>query len=221
MHLGWQAKQRPDAIAVIESGGRTVTYAELDARSRQLAAAFGLRPGDAIAIRMPSGAAYLEVAWAAQRSGLLYSRSTPISSPPRSRRWRRASCSSPRRRTSACSRRPARGSSRSARGASSRSLAEAGIPLAAGTDAPYGSADPWAVLRAAVERSGGEAVARRAALDLFAGEPQHASRVRRLAGGSVADLCLLHVPLKEALDLMSADVVRVTFVGGRRSTPPE
>ncbi|MFF3658489.1 AMP-binding protein [Streptomyces olivochromogenes] len=75
MHLGWQAKQRPDAIAVIESGGRTVTYAELDARSRQLAAALGLRPGDAIAIRMPSGAAFLEVAWAAQRSGLLY---TPV-----------------------------------------------------------------------------------------------------------------------------------------------
>ncbi|MFD8216609.1 hypothetical protein ACFV2U_23370 [Streptomyces sp. NPDC059697] len=39
--------------------------------------------------------------------------------------------------------------------------------------------------------------------------------------GSVADLCLLHVPLKEALDLMSADVVRATFVGGQRITPQE
>jgi predicted amidohydrolase YtcJ len=102
-----------------------------------------------------------------------------------------------------------------------RSLAEAGIALAAGTDAPYGSADPWAVMRAAVERSGGEAVDRRTALDLFAGEPQHPSRVRKLAVGSVADLCLLHVPLKEALDLMSADVVRATFVGGQRITPQE
>ncbi|MEU1029246.1 hypothetical protein ABZ402_10955 [Streptomyces mirabilis] len=62
---------------------------------------------------------------------------------------------------------------------------------------------------------------RRAALDLFAGEPQRPCRVRRLAVGSVADLCLLHVPLKEALDLMSADVVRATFVGGLRITPPE
>jgi predicted amidohydrolase YtcJ len=102
-----------------------------------------------------------------------------------------------------------------------RSLAEAGIPLAAGTDAPFGTADPWAAMRAAVERAGGEAMDRRAAMDLFAGEPRHPSRARRLTVGTVADLCLLHVPLKEALDLMSADVVRATFVGGRRITPPE
>jgi hypothetical protein len=42
-----------------------------------------------------------------------------------------------------------------------------------------------------------------------------------LTVGSIADLCLLHVPLKQALDLMSADVVRATFVGGRRITPTE
>ncbi|WP_329360607.1 AMP-binding protein [Streptomyces sp. NBC_01483] len=75
MHLGGQAKQRPDAIAVIESGGRTVTYAELDAWSRHLAAALDLKPEDAVAIRMPSGAAFLEVAWAARRFGL---RRTPV-----------------------------------------------------------------------------------------------------------------------------------------------
>jgi hypothetical protein len=76
-------------------------------------------------------------------------------------------------------------------------------------------------MRAAVERAGGEAMDRRAAMDLFAGEPRHPSRARRLTVGTVADLCLLHVPLKEALDLMSAEVVRATFIGGRRITPPE
>ncbi|MFJ1608807.1 hypothetical protein ACIOHS_36470 [Streptomyces sp. NPDC088253] len=42
-----------------------------------------------------------------------------------------------------------------------------------------------------------------------------------MAVGSVADLCRLHVPLKEALDLMSADVVCATFVGGGLITPPK
>lgn len=52
-----------------------------------------------------------------------------------------------------------------------RTLAEAGIPVAAGTDAPYGTADPWAVMRAAVGRDDRESIAPRAALDLFLGEP--------------------------------------------------
>lgn len=102
-----------------------------------------------------------------------------------------------------------------------RTLAEAGIPVAAGTDAPFGSADPWAVMRAAVERGRGEAVDRWAALALFSGEPGLPGRARRVTVGSAADLCLLHVPLKEALDLLSADVVRAAFVGGRRITPQE
>jgi long-chain acyl-CoA synthetase len=71
-HLGWHAERTPGAAAVIESGGGTVTYGELDARSRRLAAALGMSPGESIAIRMPNGAALLEVAWAAQRSGLYY-----------------------------------------------------------------------------------------------------------------------------------------------------
>ncbi|MFE2519284.1 AMP-binding protein [Streptomyces mirabilis] len=91
MHLGWRVKRRPDAIAVIESGGRTVTYAELDTRSRQVAAALDLRPGGALAIRMPCGAAFLEVAPSVPASAVR--RSTPTSSPPRSTRRPRASCS--------------------------------------------------------------------------------------------------------------------------------
>ena len=57
----------------------TVTYAELDARSNRLAQLFhaaGLRPKDHVAIFLENDARYMEVAWAAQRSGLYY---TPIS----------------------------------------------------------------------------------------------------------------------------------------------
>lgn len=100
-----------------------------------------------------------------------------------------------------------------------RTLAEAGIPVAAGTDAPYGTADPWAVMRAAANRDDGEHVDPVTALRLFTGEPQHPARSRRLEVGAVADLCLLHVPLREALDVLSAEVVRAAFVAGRPITP--
>ncbi|WP_037821059.1 amidohydrolase family protein [Streptomyces sp. NRRL B-3229] len=102
-----------------------------------------------------------------------------------------------------------------------RTLAEAGIPIAAGTDAPYGTADPWAVMRAAVGRDDGEAIGRRAALDLFLGEPGRPARPRRVAVGTVADLCLLHVPLREALDALSSEAVRAAFVGGSPVVPPD
>ncbi|MFJ2158646.1 amidohydrolase family protein [Streptomyces sp. NPDC087856] len=100
-----------------------------------------------------------------------------------------------------------------------RTLTEAGVPLAAGTDAPYGTPDPWAVMRAATEREDGERLQPRAALRLFTGEPQHPARERRLAVGSDADLCLLHVPLREALRTLTGELVRATYVLGRRIGP--
>ncbi|MFJ2887145.1 amidohydrolase family protein [Streptomyces sp. NPDC087305] len=100
-----------------------------------------------------------------------------------------------------------------------RTLTEAGVPLAAGTDAPYGTSDPWAVMRAATEREDGERLQPRAALRLFTGEPQHPARARRLAVGSDADLCLLHVPLREALRTLTGELVRATYVLGRRIGP--
>ncbi|MET7685275.1 amidohydrolase family protein [Streptomyces sp. NPDC005423] len=96
-----------------------------------------------------------------------------------------------------------------------RSLADAGVPLAAGTDAPYGTHDPWAVMRAAATRDDGERISPRQALDLFLGAPEQPARARRLRVGAAADLCLLRVPLAEALDTFSADVVRAAYVGGR------
>jgi predicted amidohydrolase YtcJ len=95
-----------------------------------------------------------------------------------------------------------------------RSLAEAGIPVAAGTDAPFGSSDPWAVMRAAVERGNGEGLEPRAALALFSGEPGLPGRPRRVAVGADADLCLLSGTLRDALDLLSGEIIRAVFAKG-------
>ena len=70
------AEDTPEAAALVMAGsGETVTYAQLEDRSRRLAAALrtrGVAAGDHIAILMENNRAYLEVAWAAQRSGLYY-----------------------------------------------------------------------------------------------------------------------------------------------------
>ncbi len=75
-HPGARAREHPDRPAVIMTGSGTVTtYAELDERSNRLAHAFrraGLGPGDHVALMMVNGSAFLEAAWAAQRSGLHY-----------------------------------------------------------------------------------------------------------------------------------------------------
>lgn len=101
-----------------------------------------------------------------------------------------------------------------------RSLTAAGIPVAAGTDAPYGTDDPWAVMRAAVARAAvargaGEALEPAAALRLFTGEPDRPGTPRRIRPGSRADLCLLHTPLRDALDVLSADLVRRIWIDGQ------
>ena len=70
------AEDTPEAAALVMAGsGETVTYAQLEDRSRRLAAALrarGVAAGDHIAILMENNRTFLEVAWAAQRSGLYY-----------------------------------------------------------------------------------------------------------------------------------------------------
>jgi long-chain acyl-CoA synthetase len=72
----WHASRTPDAPAIVMgSTGETVTYAELEDRSSRFARvlrARGVGPGDHIAVLMENNRAFLEVAWAAQRSGLYY-----------------------------------------------------------------------------------------------------------------------------------------------------
>ena len=104
-----------------------------------------------------------------------------------------------------------------------RSLLDAGVALAAGTDAPFGDADPWAAIRAAVERrtvdgevlGAGERVDGRTALGLFLGHPDEPARERRIAPGEPGDLCVLDGPLESVLADPRADRVAATVVAGR------
>jgi long-chain acyl-CoA synthetase len=72
----WHAARAPDAPAIIMGASGAVTsYAELEDHSARFARALrsrGLVEGDHVAIAMENNATFLEVAWAAQRSGLHY-----------------------------------------------------------------------------------------------------------------------------------------------------
>lgn len=74
MYPGHWATQFPDKPAVINSAtGQTLTYAQLNDRSNQLAQLMydlGLRRGDHCAIFMENDIRYFETVWAALRSGL-------------------------------------------------------------------------------------------------------------------------------------------------------
>lgn len=103
-----------------------------------------------------------------------------------------------------------------------RSLIEAGLPLAGGSDAPFGSADPWAAMAAAVSRrtregrviGAEEALSPEQALALYLAAPLDLARERRIAEGALADLCLLDRPWAQARETLSSAQVRATFVSG-------
>lgn len=81
MYPGQHVAQTPDKPAIVMAGtGRTLTYAELDARANQLANLFraqGLAPGDHIALFMENHADLVVTMSAAERCGLFY---TPVNS---------------------------------------------------------------------------------------------------------------------------------------------
>ena len=103
---------------------------------------------------------------------------------------------------------------------------DAGIPLAAGTDAPFGEPDPWAAMRAAVARrtasgvvvGAEEGLTPERALELFTTadlDPGGGPRTVRV--GAVADLCLLRLPWKEARLRLDCGDVAGTWVAGECS----
>jgi predicted amidohydrolase YtcJ len=100
---------------------------------------------------------------------------------------------------------------------------DAHVPLGAGTDAPFGDADPWLAMRAAVERrtdSGiclgpAERLTPERALALFTSPPgAPGGAPRPIAVGSPADLCLLDRPWSAArIDLCSSHVAATVRAG--------
>lgn len=74
LHPVRHAETMPDRAAyVMAATGETVSWAELDARANQgaqLIRSLGLKHGDGIAVLMDNSARYLEVMWAAERTGV-------------------------------------------------------------------------------------------------------------------------------------------------------
>jgi predicted amidohydrolase YtcJ len=96
---------------------------------------------------------------------------------------------------------------------------DAGVRLAAGSDAPFGGMDPWAAMAAAVDRpagfGAGEALTPEAALALFLGDPDDpGGPARQVAMGAVADLCLLDRGWEAARADLGAVGVRATLAAG-------
>ncbi|MCB1676467.1 MAG: amidohydrolase family protein, partial [Halioglobus sp.] len=104
-----------------------------------------------------------------------------------------------------------------------RSLVDHGIPLGGSTDAPYGSADPWSAMAAAVQRrtragraiGSSEQLTPERALALFTSAPTApGGPARHIEPGMPADLCLLDRPWAEARRRLTADDVAATIRGG-------
>lgn len=99
---------------------------------------------------------------------------------------------------------------------------KAGVALAAGSDAPFAATDPWAAMRAAMSRRtlGGavigpdEALSAKEALDLWLADPVDLGRVRTIAPGAPADLCLLARPWRQVRERLCSTDVRITIAGG-------
>ena len=104
-----------------------------------------------------------------------------------------------------------------------RAFLEAGVPMAGGSDTPFGALDPWAAMAAAVSRrtrrgqvlGAAEALTPEEALGLFLVDPLDLARRRSVAVGAVADLCLLRQPWAVAREHLSASLVRAALIGGR------
>jgi predicted amidohydrolase YtcJ len=106
------------------------------------------------------------------------------------------------------------------------SLLRAGVRVALSTDLPFGGADPWAAMRAAVHRTAAtgavlnadECVSATTALTMFTGHPERPDVPRAIEPGQPGDLCVLSAPPAEVLDTLAADLVTATVIAGHLHT---
>ncbi|MFP6808751.1 MAG: amidohydrolase family protein [Pseudomonadales bacterium] len=104
-----------------------------------------------------------------------------------------------------------------------QSLLLRSVPLAFGTDLPFGNPDPWVAMKSATQRQTragkilgvDEAISPEAAISGFLGELSQPSALRTITKGATADLCLLDCPWKTARRELSSQHVRLTLVAGK------
>ncbi|UCE86186.1 MAG: amidohydrolase family protein [Deltaproteobacteria bacterium] len=104
-----------------------------------------------------------------------------------------------------------------------RGWLRASVPLGGSTDAPFGDADPWRAIRAAVDRrtengaalGADETLTPERALALFTSPPEApGGPPRAIAVGAAADLCVLDRPWSKARAELSSACVAATVRGG-------
>ena len=104
-----------------------------------------------------------------------------------------------------------------------RTFIDRNIPLAGSSDAPFGTIDPWATMRAAVERrtsSGNalnlnEALNPEQALALYLGALETPGKARDISPGVTADLCLLKYPWAVARTRLKSEDVQLVLNQGQ------
>lgn len=109
------------------------------------------------------------------------------------------------------------------------SLRKAKVRVALSTDMPFGRGDPWAAMRAAVDRttpSGAvlgvdECVSAPEALTMFLGYADRPGRPRSVDVGQPGDLCVLAAPPATVLAELDAGLVAATIIGGIVAHPAD
>ena len=100
-----------------------------------------------------------------------------------------------------------------------KAFADAGLKLAAGSDAPFGDPNPWEAMAAAVKRPQGfefEAISPELALALYTKPASDAgARPHRVKVGEQADLCLLNKSWDEARAALDDVKVQATWIDAK------